>query len=74
MPHRDTGEGLTVAQVARGLDPGGDWLDPTNWPDVPKPPQGIRPRPPVARPLKVYAFGPSRGRTGGNIRTDRGPL
>ncbi len=57
----------TVAPTASSTD--GPGLLPGAWPDVPPAALGDPPPPPVFRPLKVYAFGPSRGRTGGNIRS-----
>jgi len=56
----------TVAPTA----PAGDAIPPNpSWPATPPAPLGIKPRAPVFRPLKVYAFGPSLGRARGNIRT-----
>lgn len=43
--------------------------DARKWPAAPPKPLGRAPQPPVFRPLKVYAFGPSLGRSPINIRT-----
>jgi hypothetical protein len=39
------------------------------FPSAPPSPLGVASKPPLFRPLKVYAVGPSRGRTPGNIRS-----
>lgn len=59
-----------VSIVAPTADSGGGpGLSPGSWPDEPPAALGVPPPPPVYRALKVYAFGPSRGRTPGNVRS-----
>jgi hypothetical protein len=56
----------TVAPTAGA----GDGVPDTGpYPDRPPKPLGIAPSPPRLRPLKVYAFGPSRGADRGNMQT-----
>jgi len=46
-----------------------DDVEPDGWPASPPEPLKRHRRPPLFRPLKVYAFGPSLGRTPFNVRT-----
>lgn len=64
---RKAGPIETVAPVARGQESFHD--DSERWPKLPPPPLRRDGRPPTFRPLKVYAFGPSLGRTPINVRT-----
>jgi hypothetical protein len=71
MVKRDDPPIVTVAPTARG-DGSFETLDPDLSLPVfqsPPAPAGIPSLPPLFRPLKVYAFGPSRGRARGNIQT-----
>src|SRR5262245_66656126 len=43
-------------------------IHPDTWPTTPPSSVGVKGPWPLFRPLKVYAFGPSLGRTPGNIR------
>lgn len=56
----------TVAPTAGASD---GLPDAGPYPDHPPKPLGIAPSPPRLRPLKVYAFGPSRGADRGNMQT-----
>jgi hypothetical protein len=57
-----------VAPVAAADSPGGFSM-PADWPSQPPAWRGGPAKPPVFRPLKVYAFGPSLGRAPGNVRS-----
>jgi len=46
-----------------------DDVNPESWPALPPEPLTRDKRPPLFRPLKVYAFGPSLGHTTFNVRT-----
>jgi hypothetical protein len=57
-------------RLAPTASSGGDGkLRTKEWPQAPAKPLGFPAKPPVFRPLKIYAFGPSLGRARGNIRT-----
>jgi hypothetical protein len=67
MPKRGERPVHAFAPTATSTD--GDILDPSVFPDEPPPPLKRPARRPLFRWLKVYAFGPSRGRAGGNVRS-----
>jgi len=70
MIKRDTLPIYPVAPTAQYDQAAADLPDAgVQAPQTPPAPIGLRPPPPVFRPLKVYTFGPSRGRARGNIQT-----